>query len=123
MKIWRNYGSGHSARLAVVGEFTTAEDAALIRQAVEDFVNGQWEERYSDVRAYIDEWRERLPGVDGLGPNQSEFEMGLDNACDVERSGTRVEVSGIRSNEIGGIIKLMLLKDPTEITVKGRTGP
>jgi hypothetical protein len=123
MKIWRSYGSGHSARLSVVGEFTTVDDAALIRQAVEDFVNGQWAEKYPDVSGFIDDWRERLPGVDGLGPNQSEFDMGLDDSCDVERSGTRVAVSGIRTNEVGGIIKIMLLKDPTEVKVTGRTGP
>ena len=120
MKIWRAYGSGHSSRLTVIGEFTAAEDAALVSRAVEDFVNGQWEERYPDVRAFIAEWSERLPGVEGVGLKQSEFEMGLDNSCDVERSGTRVEVSGIRSTEIGGIIKLMLLKEPTEVKVTGR---
>jgi hypothetical protein len=123
MKIWRSYGSGHSARLSVIGQFTSADDATLIKQAVEDFVNGQWEERYPDVKAFIDNWRERLPGVDGLGPNQSNFQMGLDNYCEVESSGTRVEVSRIRTNEIGGIIKLMLLKDPTEIKVTGENGP
>lgn len=49
--------------------------------------------------------------------------MGIDNACDVEMHGKVVTVSGIRTAEIGGIIKLMLLKDPTEIKVAGRTGP
>lgn len=48
---------------------------------------------------------------------------GLDNGCDVKREGTTVSVSGIRSNEIGGIIKLMLLKEAEPITVSGRTGP
>ncbi len=119
MKIWRSYGSGHSARLSVVGEFTAAEDAALVRQAVEDFVNGQWMERYSDVRGFIEDWSERLPGVEGVGLKQSDFEMGLDNPCDVRKSGTRVEVSGIRSTEIGGIIKLMLLKEPAQVKVTG----
>ena len=120
MKIWRSYGSGHSSRLTVIGEFTSADDAALISEVVEDFVNARWEERYPDVRAFVNEWSDRLRGVDGLSLSQSEFEMGLDNACDVESEGTRVEVSSIRSNEIGGIIKLMLLKGPTEIKVTGR---
>lgn len=123
MKIWRSYGSGHSARLAVVGEFTTVEDAVLIEQVVEDFVNAQWEERYPDVRAFANAWSSRLSGVEVLGPNQAEFQMGLDNSADVVRSGTRVEVSHIRTAEIGGIIKLMLIKEPTEITVRGKTGP
>lgn len=119
MKIWRSYGSGHSSRLTVVGEFSAADDADLVSRAVEDFVNAQWEERYPDVRAFIEAWSERLPEVQGVGLRQSEFEMGLDNSCDVERSGTRVEVSRIRSPEVGGIIKLMLLKDPKEVRVTG----
>ncbi|HXG19411.1 MAG TPA: DUF6375 family protein [Methylomirabilota bacterium] len=120
MKIWRSYGSGHSARLTVVGEFTTVEDASLIEQVVEDFVNAEWEGRYPDVRAFIKAWSSRLRGVEMLGPNQSEFQMGIDNSADVARSGTRVEVSRIRTAEIGGIIKLMLMKDPTEIKVTGK---
>jgi hypothetical protein len=104
----------------VIGEFTSADDAALISEVVDDFVNARWEERYPDVRAFVDEWSGRLRGVEGIGLSQSEFEMGIDNACDVARSGTTVEVSDIRSTEIGGIIKLMLLKGPTEVKVTGR---
>jgi hypothetical protein len=123
MKIWRSYGSAHSARLTVIGEFTSEDNAQFIREVVEDFVNAAWEERYPDVGAFISAWKERLPGVFGLGPNQCDFDMGIDNSCDVERQVTTVTVSHIRSAEIGGIIKLMLLKQPTEIKVTGRTGP
>jgi hypothetical protein len=48
---------------------------------------------------------------------------GLDDECDVTREGTTVSVTRIRSNEIGGIIKLMLLKEADPVTVSGRTGP
>lgn len=123
MKIWRSYGSAHSAHLTVIGEFKSVEDAQLAKQVVEDFVNGSWEERYPDVKGFIDAWKDRLPGVWGLGPNQSDFEMGIDREVDVDRTGTTVTVSDIRSAEIGGIIKLMLLKYPAEIKVTGRTGP
>jgi uncharacterized protein DUF6375 len=123
MKIWQSYGSGHSARLTVVGEFANVDNATFARAVVEDFVNGAWEERYPDVSAFHAAWKDRLSGVQFLGPNQSEFDMGIDNGCDVEQKGTTVTVSGIRSAEIGGIIKLMLLKDSTEIKVTGRTGP
>ena len=123
MKIWQSYGSGHSAHLTVIGEFANVPDATFAREVVEDFVNGAWEKRYPDVSAFHAAWKDRLGGVQFLGPNQSEFDMGIDNGCDIERNGTTVTVSRIRSAEIGGIIKLMLLKESTEIKVTGTTGP
>jgi Family of unknown function (DUF6375) len=124
MKVWRSYGSGHSAHLTVVGEFDKVEDAEFAREVVEDFVNAVWEERYPDLAGFRAAWEDRLPGVaSSLGPNQTEFDMGIDNSADVERLGKTVSVSGIRSAEIGGIIKLMLLKDSAEVKVTGRTGP
>ena len=123
MKVWRGFGSAHSAQLTVIGKFKNANGAQLAEQVVEDFVNAFWEERYPDVRAFINTWKTRLPDVVGLGPNQSDFEMGIDKPCNVTRSGNIVSISDIRSAEIGGIIKLMLLKDPDEIKIMGRTGP
>lgn len=123
MKIWRSYGSGHSAHLAVVGKFKTVADAELAREVVEDFVNALWEERYGDLREFLNAWKGRIGGIEALGPNSADMMGGLDNGCDVAREGTTVSVSGIRSNEIGGIIKLMLLKEADPVTVNGRTGP
>jgi hypothetical protein len=121
MKIWKAYGSSHSARLTVVGEFQNAADAQLMEQAVEDYGNAAYEERYPNLQAFLKAWTDRLPGIDVLGP--TEFELGVDNEMHVDRKGTQVTVSRIRSNRIGGIIQLMLLKDPAEIKVTGRTGP
>jgi hypothetical protein len=123
MKIWRSYGSGHSARLTVVGSFKKEEDAKLAEAIVEDFVNATWEERYPDINAFREHWKDRVPALEFLGPNQIEFDMGLDDSCDIERNGLTVTVSHIRSGEIGGIIKLMLLEDSEQVTVSGRTGP
>lgn len=123
MKFWRGFGSAHSARLTVIGKFKDTNDAQFAEQVVEDFVNACWEERYPDVKAFISAWKTRLPGIEGLGPKQSDFNMGIDNSCNVTRSETIVRVSDIRSPEIGGIIKLMLLKDAEEVKIEGRTGP
>jgi hypothetical protein len=123
MKIWQNFGSGHSAHLAVVGTFKNVADAELAREVVEDFVNAVWEERYNDIGEFLKAWKDRIQGIEFLGPTSGDMMEGLDNSCDVVREGTRVSVRGIRSNEIGGIIKLMLLKDAEPIMVNGRTGP
>jgi len=122
MKIWRSFGSGHSAHLTVIGTFKNIDDAQVAEEVLEDFVNAAWEERYPDVSAFLQAWENRLPAVTLLGPTASNFDMGIDNPCDVERDEQIVTVSRIRTTEIGGIIRLMLLKYPTEIKITGITG-
>ena len=122
MKIWKSFGSGHSAHLTVIGTFKNIEDAQLAKEVVEDFVNAAWEGRYADIQAFLQAWEDRLPAVTLLGPTASNFDMGIDDPCNVERDEQNVTVSSIRSTEIGGIIRLMLLKYPTEIKITGITG-
>jgi hypothetical protein len=122
MKIWRSFGSGHSAHLTVIGKFKNIDDAQLAKEVVEDFVNAVWEGRYPDLQAFQQAWEERLPAVTILGPTAPNFDMGIDDGCEVERNRQTVKVSGIRTTEIGGIIRLMLLKYPTEIKITGLTG-
>jgi hypothetical protein len=122
MKIWKSFGSGHSAHLTVIGTFKNIDDAQLAKEVVEDFVNAAWEERYQNVEAFLQAWETRLPAVTLLGPTAANFDMGIDNPCDVDRDEQTVTVSRIRTTEIGGIIRLMLLKYPTEIKITGITG-
>ena len=122
MKIWKSYGSAHSSHLTVVGEFTNVEDANFAREIVEDFVNAQWEQRYPDNAAFIEAWKARLPALPFFGPTQPDFEMGMiDEPCAVEQQKQTVTVSHIRSPDIGGIVKLMFLKRPTEVKITGIT--
>jgi hypothetical protein len=119
MKIWRSYGSAHSAQITVVGTFANLDDAAFAREIVEDFVNGEWEQRYPDSAAFIAAWKERLPTLPLLAPRDPEFAMGIDSPCPVEQEQETVTVSDIKTGDIGGIIKLLLLKNPTEIKITG----
>ena len=119
MKIWRSYGSAHSAQITVVGTFANLDDAAFAREIVEDFVNGEWERRYPDHAAFIAAWKDRLPTLPMLPPRQYEFEMGTDSAYIVQQQEQTVTISEIKSGEIGGIVKLLLLKNPTEIKITG----
>src|SRR5437763_3886606 len=110
MKVWQSFGSGHSAHLTVVGQFKSVNDAKIASELVTDFVNGSWEERYPNVGAFIDSWKDKFDYLPFLGLSNSDFQMGIDRECDVRSSGTTVSVSS-RSNQIGGIVKLMLLKE------------
>jgi len=129
MKIWKGFGSGHSARLKIVGEFTAIEDAELMRELVDDFVNGIQNEKYRSMEEFWDAWSaakvgEQFAGmIRWLGATKDDFEMGLDDTVDVKCEGTTVTVSGFRTNAVGGVIKLMLCKYPTSVTVTGQTGP
>ncbi|HEY0321410.1 MAG TPA: DUF6375 family protein [Pyrinomonadaceae bacterium] len=125
MKIWRSYGSGHSAHLSIVGEFKSVEDAELVRQIVEDFVSADLENRYPNAEAFRQAWRSRFGDIVAtpLAPDQSEYFLGIESPPDVLRRGTTVEVSEMNTTALNGIIKLMLLKYPTEIKITGETGP
>lgn len=119
MKIWRSYGSAHSAQITVVGTFANLEDASFAREIVEDFVNGEWEQRYPDHAGFIAAWKDRLPTLPLLPPRQYEFEMGTDSPYIVQQEEQTVTISEIKSGEVGGIVKLLLLKNPTEIKITG----
>lgn len=125
MKIWRSYGSGHSAHLSIVGEFKTVEDAELERQILEDFVSAELEKRYPTAEAFKEAWRSRFGDivVTHLAPDESEYFLGIESPPGVVRAGTTVEVSEMHTTALNGIIKLMLLRDPTQIRITGTTGP
>jgi hypothetical protein len=124
MKIWRGYGSGHSAHLSIIATFKDVKHAQLAREVIDDFLRYVWTEADTlDVGAFYQNWKQRLGGVETLGPRREEFQMGIDDAFDVDLDGTAVSISHIRSAEIGGIIKLLLLAEPLETTVLGETGP
>lgn len=125
MKIWKSYGSGHSANLSIVGEFKSVEDAELERQILEDFVSAELEERYPNVEAFKNAWRSQFGDiiVTTLAPDQSEYSLGIESAPNVARRGAAVEVSGMETMSLNGIIKLMLLKYPTGIKITGEPGP
>ena len=122
MKIWMSFGSGHSAHLTVIGKFKNIDDAKIAEEVVEDFVNAVWEQRYPDLQAFRQAWEERLPTVTLLGPTPSNFDLGIDQPISVKRKRQTVTVSSIASTEIGGIIRLLLLKYPKEIKITGITG-
>lgn len=127
MKIWRGYGSAHSAHLSIVASFEKLEDANLAHEVMQDFLRYVWTEADElDPKDFYKAWEERLGGVQFLGPRPEEFQMGIDDDFDVALDGRTVKVgtrSNIRSAEIGGIVKLLLLAGSEDVKVLGRTGP
>jgi hypothetical protein len=126
MKIWRSYGSGHSANLSIVGEFKSAEDAELVKEVLKDFVSAELKKRYPDINGFRNTWYPQFGNIildSTLAPNESEYALGVDWEPQIVREGATVTVSGMQTPALNGIVKLMLLKYPTEIKITGETGP
>lgn len=96
-----------------------------MRLVLEDYVNAELEQRYPDIEAFKRAWGPKFGKIieTSLAPNENEFFLGIESAPDIVRTGSVVEISEMQTAEIGGILKLMLLKYPTEIKVTGETGP
>jgi len=123
MKVWKAFGSAHSAHLTIIGEFQEVSNAQKAKLIVEDFLVGLWEDRYHNREEFCEQWKDIDAAVLSLGPSDSDFNIGWDNPCDINLEGETVIVSGMSGINIGGIIKLMLLCDPREIKITGQTGP
>ena len=122
MKVWRSYGSAHSANITVIGTFSRVEDAEVAKQLVESFLRVDWGDEIT-VEEWFEEWKPKVPEVQYYGPSRSDFELAIDAEPDVSRRGMTVEVGGIRSTQIGGFVKLFMLKDASEVRVSGKVGP
>ena len=109
MKIWKEFGSSHSANVSVIGTFTNNEDANNAFEMVKDFALGEWEQRYASVQEFLEIWSEKFhPGLKNSSINAYDYSLGVDNDPDVEIVGNKIRISRIRSHNVGGIIKLML---------------
>jgi len=119
MKIWQEFGSSHSGNVTVIGTFASPEKAQEAYEIIDDFVRAFWEERYSSVNEFKSRWRDRVPNIEYLGPNQDDFEIGIDNDPDVRIDENKVIVSSLRSENVHGIIKLLFRKAMEKIEISG----
>jgi len=122
MRVWKEFGSSHSGNVTVIGEFTTSQQARDAMPLLEDFVRAYWEERHPDVNGYINAWKEREPNVQSALLTESDYEIGVDNNPDIECSGNQVVITHLRSQNVGGIVKLLFSKGMKEIRISGRGG-
>jgi len=107
MKIWKEFGSSHSSNVSITGTFDNVENAETAYKLVEDFANGFWEERYPSLEEFNENWKIEHPNIPYIGIFQQEYETGVDNAPDIELDGNTIKIAGFRSNNIGGLIKLL----------------
>jgi hypothetical protein len=118
MKIWNSFGSAHSSNITIIGEFKEGTKIDLAEQIIEDFANASIEQRYKTVQDFCNAWKERTnSNIIPNCPDDSEFQTGINDPCQVVRDEKKITVSKFSTHNIGGIIKLMLMFDPVEIRI------
>ncbi|HTW90584.1 MAG TPA: DUF6375 family protein [bacterium] len=136
MQVWRSYGSAHSADINIVGSFATVADAERAHELLADFLrtafaatNGKSPDD-TDLQPvlsnFYERWKEKDPFIVYHGPSLEEFEgigWGDDGAAMPEKEGTQVSLRHIRTMDIGGIVKLMLVREAKDVAITGRRGP
>lgn len=119
MKVWREFGSSHSGNVTVVGQFDSDEKAKAAFPVIEDFVKGAWEGRYENVQGFISAWKARDPNMSYHGLTEDDFQIGVDDAPDVDQAGSKVVVANLRSENVSGIVKLLFGHGMKEIQITG----
>lgn len=119
MKIWKEFNSSHSTNISIIGTFENVADAKKAYAMIEDFARASWEERYPSIKEFNEHWATNYHAdVPYIGIFPEEFESGVDNEPDVELEGDTIKISHFRTNNFGGIIKLMRFTGADKIVVE-----
>lgn len=109
MKIWKEFGSSHSSNISVIGTFTNAKDANEAFEMIKDFTLGQWEERHTNFKEFLEIWSEKFhPDVKYIDIDENDYSIGVDNEPDIEIDGSTIRIKELRTTNVGGIVKLLL---------------
>lgn len=121
MKIWFGFGSEHSANIRMIGHFTTAEDAAIAKQQLEelcelivkDYDHNRFEENPMDFYR-DDKLRERLESLRlyHLSPHDL---AGLAGDHRIDRHGNDLRI-WTDEVELSGLLKF-LIDRPSRVEV------
>lgn len=109
MKIWKEFGSSHSGNISVIGTFVDSGTANEAFEMIKDFTLGEWEERHKSFEEFLNIWSERFPSeIKYISLTATDYSIGVDNEPDIELIGNEIQIRKIRSDNVGGIVKLML---------------
>lgn len=119
MKIWKEFNSSHSSNISIVGSFDDPKDAEKAYEMIKDFTLSSWEERHPSLEDFNEYWAiEFHPDIPYLGIFEEEIETGIDNEPDFELIDGKIKITHFRSNNFGGILKLMRFAGANKIVVK-----
>lgn len=119
MKIWKEFNSSHSSNVSIIGIFKDVDNADKAFAMIEDFTLSSWEERYPSLNEFNEYWAVNFHvDVPYIGIFEEEIESGIDNTPNINRNGETITISRFRTNNIGGIIKLMRFAGADKIIVE-----
>lgn len=108
MKIWKEFNSSHSSNISIIGTFKNADDAEKAFPMIEDFALASWEGRYPSLNEFNEHWAAKFnSNIPYIGIFDDDFESGIDGEPDIELDGNTIKISKFRTNNVGGIVKLM----------------
>lgn len=117
MKIWKEFGSSHSADITIVGEFENQKDAAIALPMIQDLIFGH-ENGIKDMKEFHEKWKNNL-NVHGLYLYNHEFNDDPDVTANIDINGENLTVKGYRSSIFEGIIKIMFMCKSKNIQITG----
>lgn len=119
MKIWKEFNSSHSSNISIIGTFKNIESAEQAYEMIQDFALASWEERYPSLKEFNEYWASNFHSdIPYIGIFEEEIESGIDNEPNFEIDDNKIKITHFRSNNIGGIIKLMHFAGAEKIIVK-----
>ena len=125
MKIWKEFGSSHSANVTIVGKFSDVKKAALLEEAIRDLcenfdIRECQENAESPSQAFKRKWEEKITIY---GFTDDDVDIGSQTNTAVNLQGDKLTVQPGDSSNIYGIIKLLMYNEATEIKMTGPFHP
>lgn len=121
MKIWKEFGSSHSENVSIIGTFSKIEDAKEAFPVIEDFVLGAWEERYASLNEFLEKWSVKFhPDIKYIGLSQSDYELGVDNDPNVNIGEKEINITRLRTSNVGGIVRLLMFAGAKSTLVENK---
>lgn len=119
MKIWKEFNSSHSSNISIVGTFENVEDAKKAFDMIEDFTLASWEERYPSIKEFNAHWAANFHAdVPYLGLSDRDMDTGIDNEPDIKLTGDTITISRFRTDNFGGIARLMRFSGARKIVIE-----
>ena len=119
MKIWKEFNSSHSSNISIVGTFINVDEAAKAFDMIEDFTLSSWEERYPSIDEFNNHWATNFHAdIPYIGLSKQDFETGIDSEPDIKLEGNAIKISHFRTDNFGGIARLMLFAGARKIVIE-----
>lgn len=117
MKIWKEFGSSHSAHICIISEFKSAQEAENVKLLIEDFILAQWESRFNNLEEFLEKWKITDSNITYIGLTDREFQIGFDNSPDIYISNNEIIIKNYSDTNLGGLIKILIHKSAKRIEI------